>query len=740
MDNRNTTFTSGNEYSLSQIFTGNNKIVIPDLQRDYCWGDKAWDKDKKDHTELVSGFVDNLISSFDEPDKEVTMGLIYGYEQPKHYIQLCDGQQRLTTLFLLLGMLNRKTEKENEFQTYLISDYELNNDDKEPYLQYAIRESTLYFLSDLVCEFFLKKDVDVDKIKEQDWYFAEYDLDASIQSMLAAIKTIECKLSNVNVNDCKRFGKFILTKLKMIYYDMGNRTRGEETFVVINTTGEPLTATENLKPILLGDLQGKDLKKYSEQWEDREEWFWKNRGEKQTADDGHKEFFRWVEYLTKSKESEWKGYKDEEKINLLNVIDRYFNIVERLFDKSDKLCGLNEIKLNDKNEFKPLFVFLPIVQYINRFKDVNERNLLRITTFFYNLSRHKTISADTFEDSSEKVKNPVTFINKLPDEDILSILNIKEEISKEILTSEEERKFEIYKAADHNNADHNREDIENIFWKAEAHPIWKGEILPMIEWATQEDKFNFDSFKEYDKTFCQLFYDNLEYDDLDITRRALLTRNLKEYPKRFRGYTNYSFCWEYSDWKTIITENKTEFGIFLKELIDNNGIGRRNQMIDNNPTDREYDEFVKIPQLLGYCQQKNIQWNEKRGWILIKKERATTKANLKSYRLHLDLNSEKNKFWNNKWQENFREQDKTCVYFDFEEKCIAIDIIYSGNDLYQLQFFNRDNASEDNKTCLKTIAKIFNLDWKGERFVSQRKTREEIIELLKNIMSEVEKF
>ena len=54
---------SGQEYTLEQLFNGKNKIVIPDLQRDYCWGDKAWNKDANNYTELVSGFIDNLISS-----------------------------------------------------------------------------------------------------------------------------------------------------------------------------------------------------------------------------------------------------------------------------------------------------------------------------------------------------------------------------------------------------------------------------------------------------------------------------------------------------------------------------------------------------------------------------------------------------------------------------------------------------------------------------------------------------
>ena len=44
---------SGEYYSLHKIFSGiNDKIVIPDLQRDYCWGNP----DKN----LVSKFLDTM--------------------------------------------------------------------------------------------------------------------------------------------------------------------------------------------------------------------------------------------------------------------------------------------------------------------------------------------------------------------------------------------------------------------------------------------------------------------------------------------------------------------------------------------------------------------------------------------------------------------------------------------------------------------------------------------------------
>ncbi|MBL1408701.1 DUF262 domain-containing protein [Sphingobacterium faecale] len=308
---QNNILESGKEYTLATLFTNNNKVIIPDLQRDYCWGDRAWNKDTEKYSELVSGFLGNLIELYlENSNNSLTLGLIYGYENPKCHIQLCDGQQRLTTLFLILGIINKRSG--NCFQSNLISNDELEND-RLPYLQYSIRESTLYFFSDLVCQYFLQSEngSSHSKIRTSSWYFSEYDLDPSIKSILAAIETIEETFDKMLDFDYPRFGEFINSKLGLLYYDMGTRSQGEETFVIINTTGEPLSATENLKPILIGNIVDKEKRRIaSEEWEEREQWFWQNRKEDEyTSDDGINDFFIWYWQIRLLQERSWKSKK-----------------------------------------------------------------------------------------------------------------------------------------------------------------------------------------------------------------------------------------------------------------------------------------------------------------------------------------------------------------------------------------------------------------------------------------------
>lgn len=125
-------FQSAKLYNLKSLFAGDNdKIVIPDLQRDYCWGNSEND--------LVGRFIDTILSL--DKSRHITLGLIYGYVNGKinpTHTQLCDGQQRLTTLFLLIGMINRYSH--GRFDKLLMSDFERNEDDQEPYLLYAIRQ------------------------------------------------------------------------------------------------------------------------------------------------------------------------------------------------------------------------------------------------------------------------------------------------------------------------------------------------------------------------------------------------------------------------------------------------------------------------------------------------------------------------------------------------------------------------------------------------------------------------
>lgn len=346
MNNR--PLNSGISYTISELFSGNRKIVIPDMQREYCWPSVS---SVGQNCSLVTSYVRDLIRSFKD-NFDSRMGLIYAYELPANHIQLCDGQQRTTTIYLLIGCLTKIISKVDEKQyqqaeDVLISEFE-QHDDHEPRLQYAIRESTLLFLRDLVSNYFLGEDTD---IKNADWYFSSYNEDPSIQNILKAIDEIN---SMVNENIASGLLSYILSKISFLYFDMQSRRYGEEQFVVLNTTGKPLTPSEHLKPQLIGAMKNVDnaiKKQYSDMWESWEQFFWDNRPKDDAhsnfvVDDYLNEFLRWM-FICENVEKETELFRDDAKQysgiqkvlagSRIDIVEYYKGKdVTKLFDTIDK--------------------------------------------------------------------------------------------------------------------------------------------------------------------------------------------------------------------------------------------------------------------------------------------------------------------------------------------------------------------------------------------------------------------
>lgn len=757
-------FITGETYTLAELFSGERRIIIPDLQRDYCWGDENNTKSTGEKGELVSGFVNNLLAQFNDyktiNDKEcLNLGLFYGYEVPANHIQLCDGQQRLTTLYLLLGMINKNTIEhkedtlltEGKFRRYLISDFEYKHDDKEPYLNYAIRESSLYFLSDLVCKFFIGNTDKVENIKSADWYFDYYNLDPSIQSMLKALSKIESILKDKGLNYYVEFGEWLLNKVTFLYFDMENRKNGEETFVVINTTGESLSSTQNLKPLVLQEKNIKfdntcfkdEEKGIDKCWEEIETWFWQKRkgdndtaedlitqGDNDTAEAGFAEFLRWIsiiEQVDKDAPEEektdsikkliqlvlqgkhcdfpykeisfekiynyWKALKwIAEKLDFRNQCNDYLSPSYKvIFDPRNPGDGEGKEKIS-RNAIgqKDCFVLLPVLKYVYKNislieSDNKQRNAKRIYEFFKNLIRIDNVSKAV----NTLVGDTIKIIDLIKNGDLVDLIDPNVDtsnISKQILTVEEKKKLEILRNSNE------REKVEDAFWKAQEHNIWSGEILPMIEWSTDDKTqvFDLDKFNKYAEKFAEVFAGKCDA-NIDNTRRTLLTRELTGYPRIFKGHTNYCFGWEWKDWQVLINDNKDKFKKFFDDLLSGKTL---QNMIDSyintpaNSTDVFY-RFVKYPELLAYCEQKNIQkWDS--SYCLVKQRQAKKYLELETFCLYLELMysltvehkialSKDDGIDYHGWKMWFRESDTTALVFEKEWNglSVAIDVHFN---------------------------------------------------------------
>lgn len=584
---------SGNNYTINQIFCGdNNKIMIPDLQRDYCWG--------KPENNLVKGFVEGLLEM--DHSQSITMGLIYGYYNkytPEH-LQLCDGQQRLTTIFLIIGVLNRKMNFA-KYSNLLMSSFELHCDDQEPYLQYAIRESSLYFLSDLTVNYFLKDGIEtVEDIFRQPWFLNEYCVDPTVNSIINAIDTIEHCLDNKSDEELVSLCDFISTKLDFLFYDMGNRENGEETFVIINTTGEPLSATQNLKPLII-EANHTKVPEVAKRWGEMETWFWRNRQHEteypHTSDEGMDCFLNLVRLLHCSTEEEsYNTIENKEKfpykeISFSEMYDDFL-VYTKLYSMDFSERSDKSIRYPSKQQFYQqdrIYAILPTMRYCLRFKEADDENIKRFYHLFSNMARYSSINR--YKDNrTDKLYSPVfratEMVDDMTEADCLSLMSILAD--KNIEESIKLKFISCYK-----DSPTERKELEIMLSEAENHEVFNGQVGNVIEWCNMDKEM----FEHYYQVFATR-WDVGDYGKMDILRRALLTADMEEYPIRLSQHF-YNFG-NKDTWLNIIKLNSKEIRAFLDD-------SRSLQtMIDNFEDNKsKWYIFIKNPSLMQFSEYKN---------------------------------------------------------------------------------------------------------------------------------------
>ena len=596
---------SGEAYSLCEIFCGeNDKIIIPDLQRDYCWGNPI---SNNSEDSLASSFIDSILRL--EKSQEITMGLIYGYydkELTPYHLQLCDGQQRLTTLFLIIGVINRMLPG-NEYRDLLISDFELNEDDKEPHLLYGIRESSLYFLSDLTVHYFLKDSLSVEELRKQPWFLKSYDDDPTIASIIRALKTIECKLKGYK--ELELLGDFLIHKLKFLFYDMENRQNGEETFVVINTTGEPLTANQNLKPQIMmantsycrcSDDSQNEVFDAAHDWEFMETWFWKHRrkNEHDTSTEGMLAFLHCIRILESGDESSWhKNYdisNDKFPLSIsMNTIWKWFCAYKRMYETDNSRLFTPKVVYPESQSHytqKELYAILPTMVYCAKYPNTSENNIQRVYHILCNMARYRNV----YRSSQNEAMNVPAYrmcqlIKSLPGEDILGLL----ELSK-FDVEEEKSKLTFIKttAVD----EEQRGLIEVLFAEAEDFNIYDGQIQTLVRWSNG----NYNRLSELFNTIKKLWINVTSRNKL---RQALLAYGIDGYPMS-TGTANLTLCSK-TEWRKLFEHEGKSIQSFIQSFIKERSL---DSIIKSNiDGDSPYNPLIQNIEYLDFAQDHKIR-------------------------------------------------------------------------------------------------------------------------------------
>jgi len=231
-----------NKYSLIDILTQDIEfdeikykfkgIQIPMIQRDYAHG-------REGESEIRKRFLKAIFNSLVD-NKELELDFIYGAKKTIDgndlFIPL-DGQQRLTTLYLLYWYLGNR---ELDLDKLL----ELRNALK--LFNYATRSSSNKFceiLSGTSISFNILPSVE---IKDSSWFFDSFSLDPTVQSMLVMLDAIH---NTYGVDKKELFSSLHQIRFYILPLDGFDLT--DELYIKMNARGKQLTQFENFKADLI---------------------------------------------------------------------------------------------------------------------------------------------------------------------------------------------------------------------------------------------------------------------------------------------------------------------------------------------------------------------------------------------------------------------------------------------------------------------------------------------------------
>lgn len=232
---RMTTESIYNFWSLLEDY----EIKIPIVQRDYAQGRKNAVVE-----EIRSNFLHDIFESIND-DKELNLDFIYGstklnkVSNRKTFLPL-DGQQRLTTLFLLhwyIGWKEGVIHKNKDIREKLAG------------FKYETRISSEEFCYTLVHQNSLYYDGSIEKIsdviKNEAWFFSSWIKDPTINSMLTMLDSIHDIFKDSTNFSEKLFGDGTSTKFKFI--ELEKFGLDDSLYIKMNARGKLLTPFENFK-------------------------------------------------------------------------------------------------------------------------------------------------------------------------------------------------------------------------------------------------------------------------------------------------------------------------------------------------------------------------------------------------------------------------------------------------------------------------------------------------------------
>ncbi|MGP5437399.1 DUF262 domain-containing protein [Psychrobacter alimentarius] len=251
----------GEKITFCELFNRVERVEIPIIQRDYAQG-------REDQHEVRNLFLDALSTALTKnravSNQSLDLDFIYGSIESDKSFSVLDGQQRLTTLFLLHWFLAVKNNCTSEFRKH----FTLNNKSR---FSYKTRPSSAEFFdaltSDANFEDKFHQSERSNKLKISElisdckWFFSSWKLDPTVQACLHMLDAIEQKFSSVETNLYQRLTETEISYITFQYLELQSFGLTDELYIKMNARGKSLTSFEHFKAKL-----EQTIKSYSSDW------------------------------------------------------------------------------------------------------------------------------------------------------------------------------------------------------------------------------------------------------------------------------------------------------------------------------------------------------------------------------------------------------------------------------------------------------------------------------------------
>lgn len=595
------------KYTIKELFVNSyiDQIIIPEIQRDYVWGPEQTNgllgSILDDYNQFINAKVpvqtsdDQIKELFEQFYKKqrysTNIGFIYAYNDPEYTGKyfLIDGQQRVTTIYLLLLALAVNQDKAL-FEKYYFPGGKLKID-------YRVRDSAHSFLKSFVQHILEGKDASEETIINQYWYFSPYKIDKTIPSLIANYSTISSFLKANNLYNAAFF-EYVQNYIEFWYFDTNMSDQGEELYIYMNARGEQIQPNENLKADLLANVSSeKEKNRWGAKWEEWQDFFWQRRSTNPNADIGFNEFINCIAgleyYLIRMKDDgavilPFNKLLTLEKVNTyvnaLKVLESnigsftahysysswvqsYYDLIWSYLNKTTGRTAdwFADFKDKNKNDDRNNMILLwSMFSYFSTKENFNLEDYFRTLRFFY-------VRFNNYNRSVSTLRNTVEIITKKGVIDNFENNWVKyddadEETDLKLKTEEESSKYKFLYQFKENEAELRK--YEATIWEIEDHPYClNGRYLGNINISHLVDLTKNPTLPELQKVRdCFLSLMNFE----DKEHQKTLTSLLLHYGPFYMRHTPYYYHnYEFDNWRRIIRgTDGNAFQLLFNEILN----------------------------------------------------------------------------------------------------------------------------------------------------------------------------